>query len=92
MVPTIGLEPVKRPFSMLLASGANGVSLPFIARRIANKPLYLQVFYGNERQLWVKKLVQFSCKDSACAKSVQIRSHPESCAKVVQKFGCEILP
>jgi hypothetical protein len=46
MVRGAGFEPAKAPFTALPASGANGVSLPFIARRVSNNPFYLQVFYG----------------------------------------------
>jgi hypothetical protein len=51
MVPTTGLEPVKASFTVLPASGVCGDSLPFIARRIANQSLCLQVFSGNQRHL-----------------------------------------
>jgi hypothetical protein len=46
MVRIAGLEPAKASFTALPASGANGISLPFIARRVANKSFYLQVFIG----------------------------------------------
>jgi hypothetical protein len=46
MVRGAGFEPAKASFTALPASGANGVSLPFIARRVANKSFCLQVFYG----------------------------------------------
>jgi hypothetical protein len=46
MVRGAGFEPAKASFTALPASGANGVSLPFITRRVTNKSLYFQVFYG----------------------------------------------
>jgi hypothetical protein len=46
MVRIAGLEPAKVLFSVLPAGGAIGVLLPFIARRMTNKSLYLQVFCG----------------------------------------------
>jgi hypothetical protein len=89
MVRGAGFEPVKPPFTALPASGANGVSLPFIARRIANNLLCLQAFYGNQWHFRAINLVQDLCKKPACAKTVQIQCRPEICAKVVQIFGVE---
>jgi hypothetical protein len=74
------------------ASDVSGDSLPFIARRVANYSLYLQVDSGNQSHLWVKILVQETCKIPACAKSVQTQSHPEICAKVVQTLAAESAP
>jgi hypothetical protein len=89
MVRGAGLEPAKALFPVLLASGAKGVSLPFIARRITNKTFYLQELFGNQWYLWAKKSVQFSCKISACAKTVQTQCRPEICANSVQTFLAE---
>jgi len=81
MVRGAGLEPAKALFPVLLASGAKGVSLPFIARRITNKTFCLQVLFGNEWHLWAKnlcnfrakfRLVQILCKHDVALKSVQI--------------------
>jgi hypothetical protein len=46
MVRIAGLEPAKALLSTLPANDVIGISLPFIAHRIANKSLYLQVFCG----------------------------------------------
>jgi hypothetical protein len=81
-----GFEPVKSPCVVFPVSDVCGDSLPFIARRIANDSICFQVLSGNQWHLWAKKLVQFSCKNPACANSVQIRCRPEICAKVVQTF------
>jgi hypothetical protein len=51
MVRGAGFEPVKAPFTALPASDVCGDSLPFIARRIANQSLCLQVFCGNQWHL-----------------------------------------
>jgi hypothetical protein len=51
MVPTTGLEPVKQPFTGLLAKSANGISLPFIAQRVANTIQCLQAICGNQWNL-----------------------------------------
>jgi hypothetical protein len=51
MVRGAGLEPVKASFTGLPVCDVSGVSLPFIARRIASDSLCLQVFSGNQWQL-----------------------------------------
>jgi hypothetical protein len=38
-----GFQPAKASFTALLNNGADGVSLPFIARGVANKTHFLQV-------------------------------------------------
>jgi hypothetical protein len=77
MVRGAGFEPAKASFTTLPANGANGVSLPFIARRITNKSLYLQVFYGKYWRLRAKKPVQILCKNLTCAKTVQSNVTPK---------------
>jgi hypothetical protein len=86
MVRGAGLEPVKSPLTVFPASGANGVSLPFIARRVSENAFCFQVIYGNQWHLRAINLVQESCKILVCAKSVQTQCRPENCANYVQTF------
>jgi hypothetical protein len=50
--------------------------LLFIAPRVSNNTFYLQVFCGKWWQGLAKKLVQLSCKNLTCAKTVQIQCQP----------------
>jgi hypothetical protein len=80
MVRIAGLEPAKPPFTGLHATGANGVSLPFIAHRVTKKLLVLQCFIAISGNCGRKNLcklcakihfVQKLCKLNVAPKSVQ---------------------
>ncbi|HEX3856272.1 MAG TPA: hypothetical protein VHY30_03115 [Verrucomicrobiae bacterium] len=81
LVRIAGFEPAKASFTTLPASGANDVSLPFIARRVAKNPFVCKCFIAISGNLGRKilcnfcaaiLLVQKLCKFNVALKSVQI--------------------
>jgi hypothetical protein len=84
MVPTTGLEPIKRVFSPLPTLASFSVFIAHTVTAVFNDCKHYLCIFGKSRE---ENLVQFMCKKSGCANFVQTKLAPESVQTLCKDFG-----